>query len=462
MRNFVCLMLAALMLGGCATHVGESPAPPPVSATSDEAAAKAAAMQQAERDAAAAAEMAKAREQAAQKQQANAARAASERAASERAAAERAASERAAPMAAPPPPSATPRAAAPRSTAPRAAAPRPVAPQSDYVNVDVFYATNRAPTAGFATLPPADRFTAVVDGKLTYGKARISIPKGHVAGELESPRWYLLEFKEDPSQHVILQDVTRMQQGPFFASLQERVGASRDSSAFVFVHGFNVSYRDAARRTAQLAYDLRFDGAPVFYSWPSQAALSGYFTDEQSIARSVPLIERFLAQMADNSAARNLYVIGHSMGTRGVTQALVNLLKKRPELRGRFRGIILAAPDIDAKVFRDQLAPAMAQASGRVTLYSSSEDLALQASRQVNRGPRAGDSSDGVLVMKGVDTIDVTGVDQSVLAHSYFMESDKVMEDIREMIRDNLPASGRKPLQTVKENNGIFWRLVPP
>ncbi|MDE7523267.1 alpha/beta hydrolase, partial [Ligilactobacillus salivarius] len=136
---------------------------------------------------------------------------------------------------------------------------------------------------------------------------------------------------------------------------------------------YNVSFRDAARRTAQLAYDLRFDGAPVFYSWPSQAALAGYFTDEQTIARSVPMIEGFLADMADRSGAQNLYIIGHSMGTRGLTQALRNLVAKRPDLRGRFRGIILAAPDIDAKVFRTELAPVLRQASGRVTLYASSE-----------------------------------------------------------------------------------------
>ena len=237
-------------------------------------------------------------------------------------------------------------------------------PRQDFVNVDVFYATNRTPAATFASLPPGDRFTATPARQLAYGTARISIPKSHVAGELESPRWYLLEFKEDPKQHVILQDVARLEKSPFFARLYDRVGASRGRNAFVFVHGYNVSFRDAARRTAQLAYDLRFDGAPVFYSWPSQAALAGYFTDEQTIARSVPMIEGFLADMADRSGAQNLYIIGHSMGTRGLTQALRNLVAKRPDLRGRFRGIILAAPDIDAKVFRTELAPVLRQASG--------------------------------------------------------------------------------------------------
>jgi esterase/lipase superfamily enzyme len=363
------------------------------------------------------------------------------------------------PPAAPPPPPPPPPTGSAPSPGPRAA---PSVPKADFVNVDVFYATNRAPATSFATLPPGDRFTAGIARELTYGTARISIPKVHVPGELESPRWYLLEFKEDPKQHVVLQDVARLAQAPFFARLHGRVEESRGSNAFVFVHGYNVGFRDAARRTAQLAYDLRFDGAPVFYSWPSQAALAGYFTDEQTIARSVPLIEDFLADMADRSGAQNLYIIGHSMGTRGVTQAIRNLVTKRPELRGRFRGIILAAPDIDAKVFRTELAPAMRQASGSVTLYASSQDMALKASKQVNRGPRAGDTSEGVVLVSGVDTIDVSGVDQSMLAHSYFMESDKVMGDIREMFRAHQPAAQRKPLQSVKLGTGMFWKILPP
>lgn len=355
----------------------------------------------------------------------------------------------------PPPPPPPPPMAPPPPPPP----PPPPAPRAEYVTVQVFYATNRTPVAEFAAAEPGERFGAGVSKALTYGKAEVSIPKSHVAGELESPKWYLLEFSEDPARHVVLQDVSRLPVKPFFADL---VRQTQGGSAFVFVHGYNVSFADAARRTAQLAFDLQFDGAPVFYSWPSQAALSGYFSDEKAIAASVPLIEHFLADMADRSGARNLYVIGHSMGTRGVTQALKNLVAKRPDLRGRFRGIILAAPDIDAKVFREQLAPALRQAGQRVTLYSSSEDLALKASKQVNGGPRAGDSGDGILLLPGIDTVDVSGVDESILAHSYFMESRKVMQDIRQMLRGNLPAAKRSPLQPVQLRRGVFWKILPP
>ena len=42
----------------------------------------------------------------------------------------------------------------------------------------------------------------------------------------------------------------------------------------MFVHGFNVSFADAARRTAQIAYDLAF-GGPGALSWPYSATFTG-------------------------------------------------------------------------------------------------------------------------------------------------------------------------------------------
>jgi esterase/lipase superfamily enzyme len=48
------------------------------------------------------------------------------------------------------------------------------------------------------------------------------------------------------------------------------------------VHGFNVSFENALRRTAQIAYDLDFDGAPFLFSWPSRDSLLSYASDWQS------------------------------------------------------------------------------------------------------------------------------------------------------------------------------------
>jgi len=344
------------------------------------------------------------------------------------------------------------------STAP----PPPPPPRrlEEYVKVGVFYATNRTAATDFENTDLADRFTAI-PSTLSYGQAEVSIPKNHTVGVLESPSWYEFEFREDPVKHIVLLNLKRQNKNDFFNSMASRVNQSKDKNAFVFIHGYNVSFADAARRTAQMSYDLNFDGAPVFYSWPSQGSLSGYFTDEKNIALSSASIQNFLADFADRSTAKNLYVIGHSMGTRGVTQAIKDLIRKRPDLRNRFRGIILAAPDIDAEVFRRDLAPSLRLASKQVTLYASSGDLALQASKQVHGKPRAGDAGDTIVLVPGIETIDVSGVDTSMLAHSYFVESLPVISDIREFIHNNFPAAKRQPLKSMKNNRGSFWKIAP-
>lgn len=331
-------------------------------------------------------------------------------------------------------------------------------PDKNYARMRVFYATDRASAPDFHAVDQDEKYTGG-RGPMAYGQAFVSIPRDHVRGELEAPSVFRLEFREDPSRHVVLLETIPQRKDAFLKSLRTRVQASGGKSAFLFVHGYNVAFADAARRTAQLAYDLSFDGAPIFFSWPSQASLSGYTVDEANIEWATPHIKQFIVDAAEQSGAENLFLVGHSMGTRGLTRALAQLVLERPDLKGRFREIILAAPDIDADVFRDQLAPALAQAGERVTLYASSKDLALQASKEVHGYARAGDSGAGIVVVEGIDTIDASNVDDSIMAHSYFVESIPVIRDIAQMIRRQLPAGDRATLRAMRTEDGVHWLL---
>ena len=147
------------------------------------------------------------------------------------------------------------------------------------------------------------------------------------------------------------------------------------------------------------------------------------------------------------------------MGSRGLTRALQQLMVERPDLRGRFREVILAAPDIDADVFRRDLAPALRQAGQRVTLYASSNDLALKASKGIHGYARAGDSGDGLMLLPGIETIDASGVDESVVAHTYFIKSGPVIRDILELLRRGLPAGQRAGLVGERDVRGPCWRF---
>lgn len=103
------------------------------------------------------------------------------------------------------------------------------------------------------------------------GTCEVSIPRDHRVGVVERPVWWRFEFRPDPNKHIVLHSISPSTTSAFLAELNGRLDRSQTRMAFVFVHGFNVSFEDAALRTAQLAYDLDFDGAPLMYSWPSSA-----------------------------------------------------------------------------------------------------------------------------------------------------------------------------------------------
>lgn len=297
-------------------------------------------------------------------------------------------------------------------------------------------------------------------GEVELGICEVSIPERHETGELEGPSVFRLDFHENPQRHVVLLGVTPQPAGDFFADCQTQVANSKNREAFVFVHGYNVSFEDAARRTAQLAYDLRFDGAPIFFSWPSQSGLLKYAVDETNAAWTVPHLKEFLLEVARRSGAKSIHVIAHSMGNRALTSALQSLSYELRDDAKIFREVVLTAPDIDADVFRRDIAPAIVKTAQRVTLYASSKDEALALSRKFHGYPRAGDSGSDLVVVPGIDTIDVSAVDTSLLGHSYYSSNDSVLADLTQLLLEDKPPQERPWLRAAQAGALRYWVLL--
>jgi len=293
---------------------------------------------------------------------------------------------------------------------------------------------------------------------MSYGSCTVSIPRNHKAGELESPSFWRLEFRENPDRHVVLLSTLIKDKAEYFKELSDRVRNSKEKKSFLFVHGYNVTFKDAARRTAQIAYDLDFDGAPVFYSWPSQGEMGKYTVDEQNAEWAQANIKAFLSDYITRSRADNIYLIAHSMGNRLLTRALSELFQADPGLRDKIKEIILAAPDIDAEVFRRDIAPRLAEGPRKVTLYASSRDVALAASRKIHGSPRAGDSGSGLVVVNGVETVDATNQDTSFLGHSYIVEERSLLVDLSELMKGLRP-DNRFGLRAVDAQGGRYWEF---
>ena len=115
--------------------------------------------------------------------------------------------------------------------------------------------------------------------------------------------------------------------------------------------------------------------------------------------------------------------------------------------------IVLSAPDIDRDVFLD-VADQILPTADRLTLYASSNDQALQMSRQYNGNARAGDASDGIVIVNGLNTIDASQVKTELfdIGHDYFATDSSILTDIRELIETNADPDDR----------GLEERLLPP
>ncbi len=327
----------------------------------------------------------------------------------------------------------------------------------NFVTMRIFYATNRK--AGDEPVP-VKRYQGA-RGSLEQGVCEVSIPRDHRLGQLEQPSLWRMEFKPDPEQHVLLLSVAPQTRDDFMAEVRARVAQSKSRSLFVFVHGYNANFADAARRTAQMTYDLGYDGAPILFSWPSQGRLSGYLEDENNSEWSVPDLRDFLADLARRAGDGEIYLVAHSMGNRVATRALARLLTEQPALAPRFRELLLIAPDLDVDIYRRELAPVFAQAGPRVTLYASNRDKALTASKKLHGGTRLGDASP-VTVLAGMDSIDATEVETDLLGHSYFAEAKHVLSDLFAVIRERRPVSLRAWLKEVAGRDGRYWRFQAP
>ncbi|RNC86719.1 MAG: alpha/beta hydrolase [Winogradskyella sp.] len=326
----------------------------------------------------------------------------------------------------------------------------------DYVTLDVYFGTDRNDTKN-TTL---NKRFGVKRSSLKYGIVEVSIPHDHRVGEIESPSIWKFEFSEDPSKHLMLQKVKLLDRTKFFKKLAEDIRRSDKKSSFLFVHGYNTSFQEAAKRTAQISYDLKFEGKPVFYSWPSQASTFRYGRDEKNIKWSQKNIKLFLEDYLSKSGADDIYLVAHSMGNRGLTKAIVDVMNENPNLKANIKEIILAAPDIDADVFKNNIAPKMVSSTEKpITLYVNSDDLALKASKLIHGNARAGDAGEKLVLIDGVETIDATGIDTSLLSHSYFADTNSIIADIFDIIKSGKRAINRKHLYLTKLKDKIYWKV---
>ena len=246
-------------------------------------------------------------------------------------------------------------------------------------------------------------------------------------------------------------------------ALKALVASKKPADLLLFVHGFNVKFGEAIVRTAQLAYDLKFQGPVMVYTWPAgsanfmDAAIINrtYEANKSNAAVSVGQLSALLKTLA--SLDVRVHVLVHSMGHQ---VALPALAKSAPVINKAYIGeLILNAPDYPLREF-PQIVLQITPVAKRVTLYCSYNDNAIAASEVWNRGRRVGACEQ----IPGVDVINVGEIDAPALGigglgHGYYA-SRPILTDIFQLLV-GMPAERRLFVRRSEPNSVENFVLRP-
>ena len=346
----------------------------------------------------------------------------------------------------------------------------------------VYYATDRAPVT---TAPP---YFGEERGGLKIGRAEVAVvtaarPAGDaVSRPATTPAPRNTRWLHDPQpldlQRALAVDSRRAAEKTATTTTTTTttrgVGGSAntadaaadigDQPVLIFVHGFNVAPESAIATAAQLAYDVGFTGAVFAFVWPSRVSIDRYASDEESAQWAAPHLAELIRRLKDKPD-RPVHVVAHSMGSRVACGALQRLacggdaVGELPKL-GR---LILAAPDIDADIFKAQIVDEIRPLVAGITIYASNDDAALKLSQRIHKWTRAGETGDWVPPgEQRFELVDCSGLDLSktvgsdLIGHSYYGAA-HVAEDMQSVL-----GTTARPRPATRPPGSRYLTLPPP
>ncbi len=329
-------------------------------------------------------------------------------------------------------------------------------PSVGFDTVPVFFVTNRKADAE-RTLD--ERYGGEYSQQVCYGRAAVTIPRRkHRIGQVERPLPWV--GREDLERHVVMGADESFSSSSGFASALAKDLHPRDcKELLVFLHGYRVTFEEAARRTAQVASDIRFGGLVLLFSWPSAGKLMSYGADEDSAAKSAEPLRILLRELEDGPWER-VHLLAHSMGNRVMVSSLAG---REQGWTLPIQNVVLVAADLDLELFQQQF-PWLRErvrhrAGGLVTSYTSRTDRALGISSWFHRSTRLGRLGDSPRSLAGLETVDASATDTSLIGlhHGYFAEQRSLLTDLGLLLRERLPAA-RRGLAPVQDQWWAFPR----
>jgi esterase/lipase superfamily enzyme len=314
---------------------------------------------------------------------------------------------------------------------------------TEVMRVPIFFGTNRTP----ATLA-ANAFTGDFHKTVTYGVATVTIPTGHKPGDLETPKWWnLFGDKADRTKYFTLPEVISLTQTDFATKLESAAQTTKTAELLIFLHGFNVTFEEAAMRAAQFVCDSGFAGIVLLFSWPSRGKLPLYWADEDSAVSSGDILAGFLKGLVGGPWPR-VHLLAHSMGNRVLLLGLAD--NPRPDLK--LGQLVFAAADVFVPMFDEKFAKLQSAGLWPATSYASKDDRALIVSSWLHRGPRVGLVEQSPYLTNHLAAIDATSVDNGILGHGYWSAAPALLSDLKALLQ-----TGESPIQRKLNPIEGYW-----
>jgi len=181
-----------------------------------------------------------------------------------------------------------------------------------------------------------------------------------------------------------------------FSEVESFLGKD-NGNVVIYIHGYNIDFEKSCRRSAVLQRALGLHDRLLLFSWPADGNVLKYTWDEADLVWSVPYLARFIDEIVKRAGKGKVDVVAHSLGARGVMQALARMAY-RESAASILNELVLIAPDIDTGIFAEEL-PLVRKMASRITTYASDNDKALKLSHEVHGYPRLGMAGEHLTVL---------------------------------------------------------------
>jgi esterase/lipase superfamily enzyme len=235
------------------------------------------------------------------------------------------------------------------------------------------------------------------------------------------------------------------------------------------------------RKSAFVGHVLDINTPVLVFDWPGDqgSGIRGYRRAQQIARASGAELAQTLELVIQEVQPDRLWLLANSMGGQVVADAF-SLLYQQEDLadaQTEIDDVVLTAPDVGQQEFDQQFKHEITALTKDLTIYASSNDRALLASRIVNRQRRLGTNPPNILNpdqaqaaadilelveadKRNITLVDVTPVNRTRNFHNFSLETPEFFDDLFLRLTNDETPQNRRLYPFYNSDGAVFWVLT--